>query len=371
MNYIRQEMPYVAHVRDMALADVQIFINRINNASGGETYEISITGPSGEQELVFHSTATMTRDEVREGLLKYMVAGLAPYLIDSGLDEEMSIQVQTATDTLGIQPVIEIEDPWNYWVFEVWSEIDLEMESLSSEFDTENGFSADRITEDWRFTSFTEFNYGKEVYEREEGDIINIQRRHFFRGRLVKSLSTHWSTGLFAELDHDTYRNTQFAWEVAPAVEYSIFPYREVIRREITLAYRIGYQNIRYIEETIYDEIQQGLFRQSLSVNVRYRQPWGTIFSRLEASNLLNDFSKHRFEFEGSLSIRIFKGLAVQCYSDLQLIRDQISLPKDDASLEDQLLRQRQIATDFEMRVGIGLRYTFGSAYNNIVNTRL
>ncbi len=371
MTYIRQEMPYVAHVRDMAQADVQVFINRIQNASGGSTYEISITGASGNQELVFLSRPNMTRDEIREGLLKFMVAGLTPYLVSAGMQDDIDIKVNQ-TDRNG-QPTrrVEVDDPWNYWVFELWAEGDFESEASNTEFGIETGFSADRITEDWRITTFTEFNYLQQLFVRDEGDIVNIQRDHFFRGRVVRSLSDHWSTGLFTNLDHDTYRNIKFGWGVAPAIEYSLFPYEEVIRREITFAYRLSYNRVDYFEETIYDFLTQNIYRQSVEANLRYRQPWGTIFSRLEASALLDDFSKNRVEFNGYLSVRVVQGLAVRFSSDLRLIRDQLSLPKGDASLEDQLLRQRQIATDFEMEFGIGLSYTFGSAFNNIVNTRL
>ncbi len=71
------------------------------------------------------------------------------------------------------------------------------------------------------------------------------------------------------------------------------------------------------------------------------------------------------------VSVRVFKGLAVRFSANLELVRDQLNLPVGDASIEDILLRQRQIATDFEMGIGIGLSYTFGSAFNNVVNTRL
>lgn len=40
-------------------------------------------------------------------------------------------------------------------------------------------------------------------------------------------------------------------------------------------------------------------------------------------------------------------------------------------SLEDVLLQQKQIATNFEIRFGVDLSYTFGSAFNNVINIRL
>ncbi|MBK7871334.1 MAG: hypothetical protein IPJ74_12000 [Saprospiraceae bacterium] len=126
-----------------------------------------------------------------------------------------------------------------------------------------------------------------------------------------------------------------------------------------------------YLDSTIYNEIRENLFNQSLSMEARFRQPWGDIFSTLSASNYLHDFSKNRVELDSHISVRVFKGFAVRMSTEVDLIRDQISLPATSASLEDLLLQQRQIATNFRMRMGFGINYTFGSAFNSVVNTRL
>ena len=104
---------------------------------------------------------------------------------------------------------------------------------------------------------------------------------------------------------------------------------------------------------------------------MRYRQPWGNISSRLRASTFLDDFSKNRLQLNGNVSIRVFKGFSVRFSGNMQFIRDQINLPAGDASLEDVLLQQKQIATDFDLSLSAGVSYTFGSAFNNIINTRL
>ncbi|MGB5419685.1 hypothetical protein [Algibacter sp.] len=67
----------------------------------------------------------------------------------------------------------------------------------------------------------------------------------------------------------------------------------------------------------------------------------------------------------------MLKGFSVRFSGDLQFIRDQINLPAGEASIEDVLLQQKQIATDFDLGLSVGLTYTFGSAFNNIINTRL
>jgi hypothetical protein len=69
--------------------------------------------------------------------------------------------------------------------------------------------------------------------------------------------------------------------------------------------------------------------------------------------------------------MRVFKGFSVRFLENLEFIHDQISLPAGDASLEDLLLQQKQIATEFESGLSLGVTYTFGYEFNNIINKRL
>ena len=45
-------------------------------------------------------------------------------------------------------------------------------------------------------------------------------------------------------------------------------------------------------------------------------------------------------------------------------------LPKEGATEEEILLHQRQLATQYDYFASVGLRYTFGSIYSNVVNPR-
>jgi len=380
MAYIRNEVDYINHVRDQDLADVQIFINRIQTGSGGQTYELAFKGfgkfEGVNQEVTFDAPPMATPDEVRQGLVQRIKAGLVMYLLQTDQIDNIDVQIDAALkseeESTSEATTHMQEDPWKYWIFEVYGQGSMSKETSRSEAELEVGFSGDKVTEDWRIRTRAELNYEENVFEQEEeDDIVTTRERNFFSGSAVRSLTNHWSTGLFGSVWHNTFANFQIATRVSPALEYSLFPYKEVIRREITFAYRVGYSYNNYIDETIFGEMEEHLFNQSLDIRARFRQPWGTVFSRFEVSSFLHDFSKNRLEFDSFADIRIFKGLAVRVSADMNLIRDQITLPKGGASIEDILLRQRQIATDFEMRLSLGLSYTFGSAFNNIVNTRL
>ena len=74
---------------------------------------------------------------------------------------------------------------------------------------------------------------------------------------------------------------------------------------------------------------------------------------------------------EFDISFRLTKYLSFKLEIDAQSIHDQVYLPKGGASRDDILLRRQRLETDFDIQTQIGLRFTFGSIYNSIVNERL
>jgi len=45
-------------------------------------------------------------------------------------------------------------------------------------------------------------------------------------------------------------------------------------------------------------------------------------------------------------------------------------LPKGDLTSEEILLRTTSVETDYDYNIGIGIKISFGSFYNNVVNPR-
>lgn len=372
-SYIRQEITFVNHVRDQAQANVQLFIYDIANGSGGRTYKLEYKGLSDyvniSETVDYDTNVNMTADEVRKGLVKAIKKGLLSYLIVSDLAD--NIEYKITNSGLAERQDIDFDDPWNNWIFEIYGEAELNKESSRKEFEYELGFESDRVTEKWRVRTDVQMNQARSEFTRDDETFTSERFRYFAAGSIVRSLNDHWSTGIFTGLRHDTFTNLDFRYYFNPAIEYNIFPYKEVLRREIVFAYRIGYFHNDYIEATIFNKLTEGIFNHSLDVQVRYRQPWGNIYTRLRASTFLNDFEKNRVQLFGRFSVRLIKGLSVRFSGNFEIIRDQINLPSGDASIEDVLLQQKQIATDYELGFSVGLSYTFGSAFNNIINTRL
>lgn len=372
-SYIRQEIKFASHVRDQALANVRLFIYDIANGSGGRTYKLEFAGSDGFADIVNHKSydtnSNMSPDDVRKGLVVTIKSGLLKYVMASELNDKIIYRV--SDEGLAKRQDIDFDDPWNNWLFEVYGEARLDKESSRNSFRYEFGLQTDRVTEKWRIRGDLEMNRYSSRYVQDDEEFVSKRKRYSGAGSIVRSLSDHWSAGIFGSARYDTYTNLDLALRLTPAVEYNIFDYHEVLRREITFAYKIGLVYNDYIETTIFGEDMETLFNHSLDVQARFRQPWGNLYSRLVASCFLNDFSKNRAQFNSSVSLRVFKGLAVRFSGKLEFIQDQINLPAGEASLEDVLLQQKQIATNFETGFNVGLSYTFGSAFNNIINTRL
>jgi hypothetical protein len=169
---------------------------------------------------------------------------------------------------------------------------------------------------------------------------------------------------------HSLYGNYDLRAWVAPALEYSIWPYVEATRRQLTFLYALGVQHNDYVEITIFGETEETLPAHSLFAGLSMNEPWGNATFGLEAFQYLNDLDKHRLELFGWLSVRLLRGLDFNVNGRVARVKDQINLRAGEATDEEILLRQRELGTDFRFELSFGLSYRFGSIYNQAVNPR-
>lgn len=376
-DYIRQEIPMVDYVRDKEMADVHIIMTRHSSGSAGSNYVISFIG-SGDfagmnNELNFWAPASMTRHEVRDGYTNMIKIGLAPYI--ANLEDMLGIisldfdsEAITVTDSLLEE---EDDDPWNRWIFEIYGGGNFSKEETRSSVNFRYGFYADKVTEEWKIRIRPFFNYNERNYVVSDSTVTSISHRDGFDGYVIKSINDHWSAGVFTDMLSSTFHNMDFQLQVSPAIEYSLFPYREATRRSITLTYRLGYAFNDYIEETIFEKTKESLYGHSLVLSANFRQPWGNIRAGITGSQYFHDFNANRAEFFARLNLRIFKGFSLSLRGDFDLINDLVSIPMGDLSPEEILLEQRRQATDYQISGNIGLTYTFGSDLSGAYNPRL
>lgn len=373
MNYLKQEINYVNHAIDPFVAQVHVFIATQGLNSGGTLYKISFIG-KGELEdnklnLDFETDPTATSVESNRGLKRSIEMGLVAFLANTPMSDQIELKIKN-DHPVAARPQA-VSGPLDNWIFELSANANWDNESSKSIINTSYALDADYVTPEWRIRMRPYYSYRQQKVENNGEDIISIRRRSYVSSSVVKSLSDHWSVGFFHSLNNSTYSNIKFANWIAPALEYNIFPYSEVPFKEFTVAYRVGWLSQDYYQETIYFKIDEEVVSQVLDVNLRLRQPWGYVNTSLRGSNFLNDWSKNRMTFNSRLSVRVIKGFSVNMSGGFEVINDQISLPKGEASIEEILLGQRQLATNFGTNLNFGLSYTFGDLYNNVVNTRL
>ena len=367
-NFIKQETSFLEYVRDQDLADLVILIRDIWNPSGGRSYEIEIDGNKEYKDLASSTTvfgySSDTSSSLRDKLVNKLKLALVPFLDKAEYD--LNVKIDT-----NFEDIKTIDDKWNNWVFELSGTYESDKEESRKTNRYEIQFEIDKVTEDWRIGIDLERDERNRKFYSDDNVYLSNRKTTSLRGRVVRSISDHFSAGVFFGAFQNTYENIDFNRYIAPAIEYSFFPYEDVLSKEITLAYRIGTGKRNYIEKTIYGYENQTLTSQTLTLNIRYRQKWGNISSYIDGTQFFNDGTKKRFSFRSDLDIRIFEGLAVRFSGNVSLIREQYSLAAGSTSVEDLLLQQRRIASDYETNFSIGLSYTFGSIYNSIINTRL
>lgn len=372
-GFIKQEFNAVNYVRAQQDALVHLLITRQWTAGGGASYQLQFLGRNDfegmNNELYFSSQPNQAPDEVRRGLLKIIQLGMVPYMARNGMDEFLTLNIETSSDV----PVntTETSDPWGHWIFEVNANGNMNLESLRQSYSLRMGVEADHVTEQWRIRMRGYSNYNHSTVMGDDEVFTSERRNQSGWTSMAYSLGDHWSVGASMNYSQDSYRNLDHQLGLAPALEYSLFPYREAMQRELTVAYRVRGLYQDYNEETIYGKLSEGLAQQEIRLDLRMRQPWGQIFSGIEGSHYFHDSRRFRVSINSNIDLRLMRGLAFRISGNARLIRDQLSLPAGEFSLEDLLLQERQLATDYDLGVYAGISYSFGSMYNSIVNTRL
>jgi hypothetical protein len=372
MSHIRQEITFVNHVRDPGLAEVHVLVTDQGTGSGGRRYTLAFTGRGTfagvSNTLTYAVQPAESRASELDGLARVLALGLVPYAARTAVGGGLRVVFENN----GNGQAEPVADAWKQWTFEVYGGGNFETEASQDAWNARYGFYANRVTEDWKVRLRPYFNHNARTIRREAEEDISInQRRHGFESYLIRSLGPHWGAGIFADYTTTTIDNLRHGVTISPAIEYSLFPYAQASLRQITLTYRLGYEMADYIEETIYEKTSETLLSQSLNAAVEIRQPWGSIFSGVTGSTYLHDTRFHRVRVNSNVSLRLGGGVSLNVGGSYQRINDQLALPRGDASLEDILLQRRRLATSYRGSGSIGLSYTFGSIYSNVVNPRL
>lgn len=368
IDYIRTEIPFVNYVRDRKEADVHVLITTQSTGSGGTEYTLAFIGVGActglDNKLIYASRTTDTEEEVRRGYVSVLKMGLVPYAARTPIRDLLAVQFKEK-----VKPT-DVIDPWKFWVFSLSAGGELDQESQTTDNALNLQITAAKITPDIKLRLGAFWDFSRETYDYGDETIRSDSDTREIVGLFVKSLGEHWSAGVAIDALSSTYRNMKSRIAPQAALEYDVFPYSESTRRQLRILYKVGPELLRYREETLYDKTRETLLSESLSAVLEIIEPWGSLSAGLEGSHYFHDFAKNRLQFQTELSFRILQGLELNIDATYERIRDQIALPKGEASLEEILLQRRELATEYNLGLDISLSYTFGSIFSNVVNPR-
>ena len=373
-DYIKKEIPYINYVRDRKVADVYIIWTEESTGSGGYVSTFFIVGQGKYTGMTDTIKCNMSPDDTyeirRAKEVKTLKMGLMRYIAKTPLSQYMNI-----TFTQPIKETVS-SDKWNSWVYSVGINAYSSGQKHYNSSYLYSNISANRITEKSKFQSSLGIDLeGEKSRFIDEENNIDTTYKKITRDEdaylsYVLSLNNHWSVGVTSYFQTSYYNNLDYSIKLSPGIEYDVFPYSESTRRKFTLLYYAGIYINDYMEETTRFKEKETLGFHSLSASLSVIQKWGSVSSSLTWSNYFFDWTYNKLNLYTSASLRLFKGLSFNIYGSFSLIHDQISLPRQGASLEDVLLRRKAQETSYSYYTSFGFTYTFGSIYNNVVNPR-
>jgi len=373
LNYIKEKIPIVNYVNDRNDADIYILFTSEKTGSGGYERTAIFFGQKlfeGKNDtLKFSSLPNESENITRDKTVEILKLELVNYLSKSQIADKILITFK-APDQV---PVKE-EDPWDFWVFKFSLNGYLNSQERYDFLNLYGNISASRVTEFSKFYASFSGSYSENNYEVDFGNrlenIKSLSRSYAFYAHNFFAIDEHWSWGLSTNLNKSTYYNIDFSGKISPGIEYNFFPYSVSNERQLKLAYIISPVYNNYSTETIFFKMEEMLYIQKLSATLSLFEQWGSTSISISGSNYFHDMSKYNINLFANISWQLFRGFSLNLYGQYSKIRDQISLPRGNATLEEVLLQRRQLETGYQFWGSFGISYSFGSIYNNIVNPR-
>lgn len=372
-DFLRTEITFVDYVRERTAADVHVLVTTQNTGGGGTQYAINLVGQhrfAGSQDtLLYNASRENSQDATRRGFAEILKLALVRYAIQT--EDVSKLSVTFAARPSGAPVPVPTRDRWNFWVYSASANGNTNRERQQQFSSLRGSLSADRVTEAWKINLSGNESYNESKFRLDDTtEFTSIRRSLGLNALVVKSLTAHWSAGLRAGASSSTFLNQRRAYRITPSVEWDLFPYKESTRRQLRIEYGVGIRGFQYQDSTIFNKLDETLPFHALSASYSQKQTWGSVSGGVSASNYLNDASKRNNSVFVNTDLRLFKGFSLNFFTSYSNIADQIYLKKAASTTGDVLLQQQQQATSYSFSFFGGLRYSFGSLLNNVVNPR-
>jgi hypothetical protein len=375
LDYIRNELPVVDFVQDRFAADVHVLIVSQPAGNGGSAHTVMFIGrgeTTRQDTLVFYTQPNATEDENRRLMISQVKMGLMSWLMKTPAASLVDISFRApASKTDSARAT---RDKWNGWVFSLGGRLYLNGDKNYHEHNIGLDASVSKITAAYKTSLSFYHSSSRNKYNYTDGTetvtLKTLNEYLYIRHDYIKSLNPRWSAGYQSEYTQSSYDNYKHGYSFAPGIEYNIFPYSISSSKFLAVRYSVEAENRHYIEETLYGKQKEWLVSNEIGVYAAFTQKWGSINGSLNWYNYLHDIAKNNLSLYLDLEVRLIKGLSLNLYTSASIINDQLNISRADADPQEVLLKLKALSTSYNYYTSIGLRYRFGSAFNNVVNPR-
>ena len=391
LDFVKASIGFVEFTADAASADVDVL--GAEERSEGR-WRLTFVGRgrfAGRDRVVSFSTAGLgTATDIRRELVRVLKLGLVEYAAQTASGPDLDVTIRRAP-ALSPTVLVDIEGPdldvtvrglpepaapppgdgWNHWVFHISGDSAGTGEQTSFTAAYHVSASANRTTEGWKLRVGGSRSLDRSSFTVSGDETIRSRLADWnAEAVIIRSAGAHLSVGVSAAVAGSTYSNEKQVTRVSPGIEYDVFPYSESSRRSLTFQYTAGRSSYQYEAETVFGKLTEAVDHHAVNVALGLRQPWGQAGGMLTVTQQLTARDRTRATFVGNLNVRLTRNLAVVGSGSYARIRDQFTLEKGDATEEEVLLRQRQLATGHRYAASVGLTFSFGALSNATVNPR-
>ncbi|MEK7239763.1 MAG: hypothetical protein AAB224_04190 [Gemmatimonadota bacterium] len=373
-DFLVTEMKWVNWMRERLDAEFHLLVTSQATGSGGSRYAVVAIGQkqfAGKSDTLHFTANPNDADDIRRrGLLRVIGQLLLPYAAKTPLGDRLSVSFAAPSGSAG-KPGAAAKDRWNFWTYSISANGYASGEKRQSSGRLSNSVDANRTTEAWKIRFNGNFSYDQSKYSLSDSTTFtNLQRNFGASALVVKSMTPHVSMGGRVNARRSDYYNTDLNATAAGAVEWDYYPYEQFARRKLTVLYTLGVQQFRYRETTIYEKDRETRPVHTLNVGLSARQPWGSANVSLNGSQFLNTLKYNNVGVSGGVDVRVGRGFSLNLFGSASRVRDQLYLPRGQATNEEVIARQQSLSTGYRYFGFAGLRYQFGSIFNSVVNPR-
>lgn len=391
-DFVKDNVGFVEFVVDSTAADVEVVA--LGDEKTDQPWRLAFVGRgrfAGQDRVFSLSTASLaTTIQIRRELVRVLKLGLVEYAAETATGSQLDITVRDLWASpspvivnidgpelnLRVRGLPEpaastAEDGWNSWVFQINGDADGSGEQSSFDTTYNASASANRTTAGSKIRIGVSRSLNRSSFTVSDDVTIKARVSDWRADALiVKSLGSHFSLGVVSSVAGSTFSNEKFVARVSPGIEYDIFPYGESTRRSLTIQYTAGQAYYDYEAETVFGKLTERVAQQAINVSLGLRQPWGHAGSTFVFTQQIREPDRTRTTVLANLSVRLSKHFSLNGSGNYSRIRDQFTLEKGEATEEEVLLQQRQLATGHRYSVGVGFSFSFGSLSNATVNPR-